>query len=49
MLSVTKDEDLNEAFVEVAKINATPGGVTATARIHKGDETGHEADARHAS
>jgi type III restriction enzyme len=35
VLSITKDEDLNEAFVEVTKINATAGGVTATARIHK--------------
>jgi type III restriction enzyme len=35
VLSVTKDDDLNEAFVEVSKINATPGSVTATAFIDK--------------
>lgn len=35
VLSVTKDEDLNGAYVEVSKINATPGGVTATAKIFK--------------
>jgi type III restriction enzyme len=40
VLSITKDEDLNEAFVEVTKINATPGGVTATARIHKATRRG---------
>lgn len=40
VLSITKDEDLNEAFVEVTKINATSGGVTATARIHKATRRG---------
>jgi type III restriction enzyme len=35
VLSITKDEDLNAAYIEVTKINATPGGVTATAKIHK--------------
>jgi type III restriction enzyme len=35
VLSITKDEDRNDAYVEVTKINATPGGVTATAKIHK--------------
>ena len=35
VLSVTKDEDLNGAYVEVSKITATPGGVTATAKIFK--------------
>lgn len=33
--SLIKDADLNEAFVEVVKINAKPGSVTATAVIHK--------------
>ena len=40
MLSITKDDDLNEAYVEVIKINATPGGVTATAKIHKATKQG---------
>lgn len=40
VLSVTKDDDLNEAYVEVLKINATPTGVTATARIHKSTHHG---------
>ena len=40
VLSITKDEDLNEAYVEVVKINATPGGVTATAMIHKATKQG---------
>lgn len=40
VLSVTKDEDLNEAHFQVTKINATPGGVTATARIHKATKQG---------
>ena len=35
VLSVTKDEDLNGAYLEVSKITATPGGVTATAKIFK--------------
>ncbi|OBK86375.1 hypothetical protein A5648_05935 [Mycolicibacter sinensis] len=40
VLSVTKDEDLNDAYVEVTKINATPAGVTATAKIHKATRQG---------
>lgn len=40
VLSVTKDEDLNEAHVEVTKIHATPAGVTATARIYKTGKQG---------
>jgi type III restriction enzyme len=40
VFSLTKDEDLNEAFVDVVKINAKPGSVTATARIHKGTKQG---------
>lgn len=40
VLSITKDDDLNEAFVEIEKINATPGGVTATAHIHKATAQG---------
>lgn len=40
VLSITKDEDLNDAYVEVTKINATPGNVTATARIHKATRQG---------
>lgn len=40
VLSITKDDDPNDAFVEVAKVNATPGGVTATARIHKATKQG---------
>lgn len=35
VLSVTKDEDLNGAYIEVSKITATSGGVTATAKIFK--------------
>ncbi len=35
VLSISKDEDLNDAYLEVTKINATPGTVTATAKIHK--------------
>ncbi len=35
VLSVTKDEDLNGAYVEVSKIRATPAGITATAKIFK--------------
>ena len=35
VLSITKDEDLNDAYVEVTRINATAGTVTATAKIHK--------------
>ena len=40
VLSITKDTDLNEAYVEVLKVNATPIGVTATARIHKATKQG---------
>jgi type III restriction enzyme len=40
VLSITQDEDLNEAYIEVTKINATPGGVTATAKIHKRTKQG---------
>lgn len=40
VLSITKDEDLNDAYVEVTKINATPGNVTATAKIHKATRQG---------
>jgi type III restriction enzyme len=35
VLSVTKDQDLNGAYVEVSKIHASPGGVTATAKIFR--------------
>lgn len=40
VLSITKDEDLNAAYVEVTKITATPGNVTATAKIHKATRHG---------
>jgi type III restriction enzyme len=40
VLSVTKDDDLNEAWVEVEKVNATPAGVTATVKIHKATRRG---------
>jgi len=40
VLSITKDEDLNSAYVEITKINATAGNVTATARIHKATRQG---------
>lgn len=40
VLSITKDADVNEAFVEVVKINASPMGVTATAIIHKATRQG---------
>lgn len=40
VLSITKDADYNEAFVEVVKINATPTGVTATAIIDKATRQG---------
>lgn len=40
VLSITKDSDLNEAYVEISKINATPTGVTATAVIHKATRQG---------
>lgn len=35
VFSLTKDEDLNEAFVDVLTINAKPDSITATAKIHK--------------
>lgn len=35
VFSLTKDQDLNEAYVDILKINANPGSVTATAKIHK--------------
>ena len=35
VLSITKDEDLNDAYIEVTKINASPSSVTATAKIHR--------------
>jgi type III restriction enzyme len=40
VLSVTKDADLNEAHVEISRINGTPVGVTATARIYKATKQG---------
>ncbi len=40
VLSITQDEDINDAYVEVTKINATPGNVTATAKIHKATRQG---------
>lgn len=40
VLSITKDEDFNEAFVEVVKIHSTRGGITASARIHKTGKLG---------
>ncbi len=40
VFSLTKDEDLNEAYVDVLKINAKPGSVTATAKIHKATKQG---------
>lgn len=40
VLSITKDDDLNDAYVGVTKINATPGNVTATAKIHKATRQG---------
>lgn len=40
VLSITKDADLNEAFVEIEKINATQTGVTASAYIHKATAQG---------
>jgi len=38
--SIEKDRDLNEAFVEIVKITATAGSVTATAVIHKATAQG---------
>jgi len=43
VFSLTKDEDFNEAFVDVLKINAQPGSVTATAKIHKATKQGTNA------
>lgn len=43
VLSITKDQDLNDAYVEVTKIIATPGNVTATAKIHKATRQGTKA------
>lgn len=40
VLSITKDEDLNDPFVEIIKINSTTGGITATASIHKSGKQG---------
>jgi type III restriction enzyme len=40
VLSITKDDDLNEAHAEVTRINATPGNVTATAKIYKAGKQG---------
>lgn len=40
VFSLTKDDDLNEAYVEVKKINATKGAVTATAVIHTATKQG---------
>ncbi len=40
VFSLTKDDDLNEAYVEVKKINATKGSVTATAIIHAATRQG---------
>jgi type III restriction enzyme len=38
--SITKDADVNEAYVEIAKVTATPTGVTARAVIHKATAQG---------
>lgn len=40
VLSITKDTDVNESYVEVSKITATPRGVTASAVIHKATKQG---------
>jgi len=40
VLSITKDDDVNEAFVEVTKITPTSTTVTATAVIHKATRQG---------
>lgn len=34
VLSITKEEDLNDAYVEITSIQASSGSVTATAEIH---------------
>ncbi|MCG9478578.1 MAG: DEAD/DEAH box helicase family protein, partial [Actinomycetia bacterium] len=43
VFSLTKDDDLNEAYVEVKKINATKGSVAATAVIHTATKQGTKA------
>jgi type III restriction enzyme len=40
VLSITKDEDVNDAYVEVIRIMATPGSVTAMAKIFKATKQG---------
>jgi type III restriction enzyme len=40
VFSITKDADINEAYVEITKITATPTGVTASAVIHKATAQG---------
>jgi len=40
VLSITKDADLNEAFVEVTKVTPSKTDVTATATIHKTTRSG---------
>lgn len=40
VLSVEEDDDINEASVDILKVTATPGSVTATARIHKATKQG---------
>lgn len=40
VLSIEKDDDLNEAHVEVTKIKATSADVTATAKIYKSTRQG---------
>lgn len=40
VLSITKDEDLNEAFVQVLKVHSTSSKITASAKIHKSGKLG---------
>ena len=40
VFSIIKDADINDAYVDVAKITATPNGVTATATIYKATKQG---------
>lgn len=40
VLSVTKDADLNDAYVEVTKVTPKPSSVTATAKIYKSTKQG---------
>ncbi|MGK2877848.1 MAG: DEAD/DEAH box helicase family protein [Solirubrobacterales bacterium] len=40
VLSIEKDDDLNEAHVDLKKINATAAGVGATAKIYKSTKQG---------